>query len=202
MTKPSILEFWFDPASTYAYLSAMRIEQEATRKGVQVDWRPFLLGPIFQAQGWQTSPFNIYPAKGRYMVRDIERTAEARGLPPFRLPDPFPARSVTAARVALVASDRACVAAFMRALFHAQFAEGRDIADTDVLRRCLVLAGVVDPQTVLAAAGEADVKDRLRRQTTRALDNGVFGAPTFVTPDGELFWGDDRLESALAWIAT
>ena len=53
------LQFWFDFASTYSYLSAMRIDVLAAARGVHVAWRPFLLGPIFSAQGWTTSPFNI-----------------------------------------------------------------------------------------------------------------------------------------------
>ena len=74
----SKLEFWYDFGSTYSYLTAMRIDRLAAASGIDVVWRPFLLGPIFKAQGWATSPFNVYPAKGRYMVRDIERIAAAR----------------------------------------------------------------------------------------------------------------------------
>ena len=95
MTAP--LAFWFDFASTYSYLSAMRIETEAARHGIGVDWRPFLLGPIFAGQGWTTSPFNIYPAKGRYMVRDIERLAQARGVA-FRMPGDVVTRRRSRAR--------------------------------------------------------------------------------------------------------
>ena len=87
--KPTLV-FWYEFASTYSYLSAMRIEAEAERAGVAIEWRPFLLGPIFKAQGWTTSPFNIYPAKGRYMVRDIERLAAARGLQPSAAPPSVP----------------------------------------------------------------------------------------------------------------
>ena len=72
------ISFWYDFASTYSYLAAMRIDSLAAAAGVEVAWRPFLLGPIFKAQGWDSSPFNIYPAKGRHMVRDLERTAAAR----------------------------------------------------------------------------------------------------------------------------
>lgn len=94
------LTFWFEFASTYSYLSAMRIEVLAEEAGVGIVWKPFLLGPIFKAQGWDTSPFNLYPAKGKYMVRDMERIAEARGLK-FRLPDPFPQNGLHG-RLALV----------------------------------------------------------------------------------------------------
>jgi 2-hydroxychromene-2-carboxylate isomerase len=99
------LEFWYDFASTYSYLSAMRIEALAARAGVEVLWKPLLLGPIFRAQGWDNSPFKIYPAKGRYMVRDMERLAAARGLL-FKLPWPFPQNSLHAARLALSVSPR------------------------------------------------------------------------------------------------
>jgi 2-hydroxychromene-2-carboxylate isomerase len=136
------------------------------------------------------------------MVRDIERIAAARGLPPFRLPDPFPASSVEAARVALLAADRGCIAPFMRALFQNAFADGRDISDHDVLRECLDAAAVPDADLLIAALDEPGIKGRLRRETEHALRLGVFGAPTFVAPDGELFWGDDRLEQALDWSST
>jgi len=199
MSRPPTLQFWFDPASTYAYLSAMRIEEEAARHGVSVIWCPFLLGPIFRAQGWETSPFNVYPAKGRYMVRDIERLAASRGLPPFRLPDPFPANSVRAARTALMAAERGLAPDFMCRLFTAAFAEGRDIALPETLRDCLVAAGAPNPDEILAAIGETSTKERLRLETERAATLGIFGAPTFITPDGELFWGDDRLSAALEW---
>ena len=86
--KPTLV-FWYEFASTYSYLTVIRIDADASRLGVAIEWRPFLLGPIFVSQGWTTSPFNIYPAKGRYMVRDIGRIAAARGLP-FNMPETFP----------------------------------------------------------------------------------------------------------------
>ena len=76
MSRPAI-EFWFEFASTYSYLSVMRIERAAQAAGVDIAWKPFLLGPVFLALGWNDSPFNIYPPKGRYMWRDLERLAAA-----------------------------------------------------------------------------------------------------------------------------
>src|SRR5215472_16887098 len=99
----------------------MRIDALAQTRGVQIVWRPFLLGPIFAAQGWRDSPFNLYPAKGRYMWRDLERTCEALGLG-FKRPDPFPQNSLLAARVALVL-DGALRAAFSREVYAAEFGE-------------------------------------------------------------------------------
>jgi 2-hydroxychromene-2-carboxylate isomerase len=99
------LDFWFEFASTYSYPAAMRIGAEAKARGVAVRWRPFLLGPLFKANGWTTSPFNIYPAKGRYMWRDLQRICAALDLP-FAEPPDFPQNTLLPARVALVASRR------------------------------------------------------------------------------------------------
>src|SRR6202451_1341023 len=101
MTMPSVLDFWFEFASTYCYPAARRIAQLAREAGVPVRFRPFLLGPIFQAQGWSTSPFNLYAAKGGNMWRDLERLCADLKLS-FRRPEPFPQNSLPAARVALV----------------------------------------------------------------------------------------------------
>ena len=193
----SRLEFWFDFASTYSYPAAVRIGALAARAGVRVRFRPFLLGPIFKAQGWTTSPFNLYPAKGRHMWRDLERLCADLNVP-FRRPDPFPQNSLLAARVALAALDHSWGEAFCVALFRAQFGDGRRIDDAGAIGE--VLAGLqIDPQPVLAAARSEANKARLRAQTEEAQQRGLFGAPSFTTADGELFWGNDRLEAALRW---
>lgn len=96
------IDFWFEFASTYSYVSAMRIENATKESGVQFNWGPFLLGPIFESQGWDTSPFNIYPTKGRYMWRDIERLCYKYGIL-FKRPSVFPRNSVLAARIGCIA---------------------------------------------------------------------------------------------------
>src|SRR5262245_23836873 len=132
------LEFWYEFASTYSYVAAMRIERLAAAAGVTVEWKPFLLGPIFSAQGWSTSPFNIYPNKGRYMVRDLERQAVALGTP-FRMPTPFPANRLQAARLALIGAEQGWIIPFSKAVYLAEFGEGADISNRDVLAG--ILAG-------------------------------------------------------------
>src|SRR6476619_852785 len=117
-----VLDFWFDFASTYSYLAAARIRRLAADAKVDVRFRPFLLGPIFKSQGWDTSPFNLYEAKGRYMWRDLERECADLDLP-FRKPEPFPQNSVLAARVGLVALDHPWGEEFCVAVFRAQFGE-------------------------------------------------------------------------------
>jgi hypothetical protein len=117
-------EFWYEFASTYSYPAALRVAALADQRGVSLIWRPFLLGPIFMAQGWRDSPFNVYPAKGRYMWRDLERTCGAMGVP-LKRPEPFPQPSLLAARVALTRAEfflpnsaKACRSAIARLLAH------------------------------------------------------------------------------------
>jgi len=191
------LTFWFEFASTYSYLSAMRIEELANNAGVRVVWKPFLLGPIFKAQGWETSPFNLYPAKGRYMARDIERIAAERGLG-FRLPDPFPQNGLMAARLAIAGLEGGWTSAFVKAVYTLEFAQGRNIAESATLAEALYAAGA-SVEEAFARAELAEVKQALRLNTGEAEARGLFGAPSFTTESGEIFWGDDRLEQAVLW---
>jgi 2-hydroxychromene-2-carboxylate isomerase len=194
------IDFWHDLASSYSYPAALRIEKAAALVGVRVRWRPFLLGPVFKAQGWPDTPFNLLPNKGAYMWRDLERICSGLGIP-FRRPELFPQYSVTAARVALIGHDEGWGVAFSTALFRAEFGEGRDIGNRSVLLK--VLEGIgQSPEPILARAEAPADKARLRVETDEAQRLGIFGAPTFITEDGELFWGNDRLEQALQWAAS
>jgi 2-hydroxychromene-2-carboxylate isomerase len=193
----AMLDFWFDFGSTYSYPTCMRIEARARDSGVAIRYRPFLLGPIFKAQGWDTSPFNIYEAKGRYMWRDLERLCAELSIP-FQRPDPFPQNALLAARVAIAGDGENWRDAFCRAVFRAQFGEARRIDDAAMIGEVLESVGAPARAMLELAASDA-VKLRLRTETEEAGRLGIFGAPSFVTPDGELFWGNDRLEPALAW---
>ena len=197
MARP--LEFWFEFASTYSYPAAMRVERVAAARNVAVAWRAFLLAPIFGAQGWRDSPFNVYPVKGAYMWRDLARICEKEGLP-LRRPSRFPRNGLTAARIVTAAGAepaQSWVPAFVRGVYQANFAEDREISEPDVLADVLTRVGA-DPAVWLARAQEPAVKDALRAATEAAQAVGIFGAPSFVS-GGELFWGNDRLEDALDW---
>ena len=195
MTRPRI-EFWYEFASSYSFLSAMRIEPLAEAAGVDIAWRPFLLGPVFLALGWNDSPFNIYPPKGRYMWRDLARLAAKYDFP-FRVPSRFPRDGLLAARVALLGADAGWVAPFSREVMRANFAEDREIGEPAVIAGILARLGL-SADELLAAAVVEDNKLALRRQTEQATALGMFGAPSFRVGD-ELFWGNDRLEDALEW---
>ncbi len=174
----------------------MRIEGLASSAGVEIEWRPFLLGPIFKSHGWDTSPFNIYEAKGSYMWRDIERLSAKYGIP-YRKPSVFPRNGVLASRVALASESCEWRSRFSKLVFTANFAEDRDISDEAVIVSILESLGE-EPGSIIRSALSDENKGKLRLATEDAIGRGIFGAPSFVA-DGEIFWGNDRLEDALDW---
>ena len=191
-------QFWFDFASTYSYPAAMRIESVALSHRVDVEWNAFLLGPVFKAQGWNDSPFNIYPVKGKYMWRDLERICDSLSIP-FRRPSMFPRNGLLAARIATRFKSSSWIPDFVRAVYHANFADDLDIGDSAVVADCLVQIGL-DANEILGSAKSVESKSLLRSQNDAAAQLNIFGAPSFVA-NGELFWGNDRLEQAFQWLA-
>ncbi|MEE8580341.1 MAG: 2-hydroxychromene-2-carboxylate isomerase [Myxococcota bacterium] len=192
------MDFWFEFGSSYSYPTAMRIEALAGERGVALSWRAFLLGPIFREQGWNDSPFNLYPSKGRYMWRDLERVCAAEGIP-FRRPSEFPRNGLLAARVACRFSEALWLPDYVRAVYHANFGDDLDISKPETLARCLASSGE-DPAAILEEAQTPEAKDRLRARIEEAVRLGIFGAPSLLV-GRELFWGNDRLEDALRWAA-
>jgi len=194
-TPNPTLDFWYDFASTYSYISAMRIGALAHASGFIVNWKPFLLGPVFSAQGWLDSPFNIYPVKGAYMWRDMARICHRQNIP-FQRPDIFPAKSVLAAKVALLGTMDGWVGAYSRAVYTANFAHNLDISKIETIRSILTKLDLNADDILARAQGNEGAG--LRQQTETAIEQGIFGAPSFQVGD-ELFWGNDRLEDAINW---
>ena len=192
----SPLEFWFDFGSNYSYLSAMRIEALAREHNVEVIWKPFLLGVVFKALGWQSSPFVLQKLKGDYTWRDMARLCDKYGLR-WQQPGTFPRTALLPMRVALIGADQGWIAPFARRMMTMNFAEDREIDNLDAVGEALTALGL-DAPAILALALTDDNKLRLRRHTQQAQTLGLFGAPSFVSY-GELFWGNDRLEDALAF---
>ena len=189
------MEFWFEFGSTYSYPAAFRVEEAAGNAAVELAWRPFLLGPIFKEQGWNDSPFNLYPAKGRYMWRDLERICEELQIP-LRQPSQFPRNGLLASRVACLFETESWLPEFVRRVYLANFGHDRDISKSAEIAS--ILKALDLPADLLSAAESPESKAKLRAQTERAAALGIFGAPTFVS-ESELFWGNDRLQTAITW---
>lgn len=186
------IEFWFDFASNYSYLSVMRIRQLVPGGVV---WRPFLLGPIFKDAGWNNSPFILQKDKGAYVWQDMPRQCAKYGLP-WRQPSDFPRNSMLAARVGILSENQPWMSDFCERVMLANFADDRDIASADCIAGILSALGQ-DADTILRDAQTDDNKARLRARTEQAKALHIFGAPTFMVGDA-MFWGNDRLDDALA----
>jgi 2-hydroxychromene-2-carboxylate isomerase len=190
------IELWFDFGSNYSYLSVMRIEALAAARGVRIRWRPFLLGPVFRNLGFDNSPFVLQKEKGAYVWKDMERQCRKYGLA-LKRPSAFPRAALLAMRVALLGADRDWIAAYCRKIMQLNFVEDRDIGSAEVVSAALDELGLPAQQIIADAQSDAN-KLRLREQTEAAVAKGIFGAPTFFVGD-EMFWGNDRLDDALAY---
>ena len=186
--------FYFDLGSPYAYLTAERISGLfAEAELEQPEWQPVLLGGLFRAfdrDSWSKGP-------GRDEgIAEIERRATAYGLPPLAWPDPWPGNTLFAMRVATFAKQTGRTVAFALAAFRQAFAAGRDLTEPD---NVLIAAAACElhPRALLKAVETEIVKKALREATDSAAELGVFGVPSLVV-DGEVFWGDDKLEEAVA----
>ena len=177
----------------------MRIEEAAKQVGVRIVWKPFLLGPVFRAQGWDNSPFVLQKAKGDYVWKDMARQCAKHGLP-WRQPSEFPRPSVLPLRVALLGADQPWMGDYCRAIMSLNFEQDQAIDSREAVASVLAQLNLPHEALIDEALSEAH-KGRLRVQTQAAMDKGVFGAPTFFV-GGEMFWGNDRLDDALAWCAS
>jgi 2-hydroxychromene-2-carboxylate isomerase len=193
------IEFYLDFSSPYSYLASEQIEPLAARYGRSVEYKAILLGVAFKVSG--VRPLADVPLKGEYSKRDFERSARFAGVP-FAMPEAFPIATVGAARALLWLGDAdpPTARAFVHAALRAYFAAGRNISDPAVLADVLRQVGA-DPDRVLAAIQQSQIKDRLKALVDDSLARGVFGAP-FLFVDGEPFWGHDRLPQVERWLAT
>ena len=192
--RPPEIEFWFEFGSNYSYLSVMRIEDEAKRRGVRIIWRPFLLGPIFRALGMQASPFVSQKEKGAYVWKDMARQCRKYGLRWLK-PSTFPRPGILPSRIALLGVDKPWIGAFCRGVMELNFVLDQDINQPSCMSPILLELGLPAAE-ILAQAQAEPTKSLLRDQTEQARTRGVFGAPTFFV-EAEMFWGNDRLEDAL-----
>jgi 2-hydroxychromene-2-carboxylate isomerase len=186
--------FYYDLASPYAYLSAERITAAFEDAGAeQPEWQPVLLGGLFKR--FDRGSWALTAARDTGM-REIERRAQAYGLPPMRWPDPWPGNSLTAMRAATFAKEIGRTISFSLAGFRQAFAAGRDLTEPDNVFLAAA-SSELHPRALAAAIGRDAIKQRLRAATDEAGDRGVIGVPALVVGD-EVFWGDDRLEEAAA----
>ena len=197
MLRNDEIEFWFSVGSTYTYLTVSRLSQIEAASGVRFRWRPFSVLSIMQQMN--NIPFSTKPAKAAYMWRDIERRASFHGLS-IGLPVPFPLRDFDLANcVAIVGKMEGWCPDYVRATYRRWFVDGREAGSEPNLSESLGEIGQ-DPSRVIPLARSDAIGSAYDAATDEARRLNIFGVPTFVTR-GEIFWGDDRLEDAVAWHA-
>lgn len=184
-------DFFFDFGSPAAYLAWTQVPRLAAETGAHANYRPMLLGGVFQATGNQ-SPVSV-PAKGRYTFTDFGRFAQRYGVPLKRNPH-FPINTLMLMRgaVGLQLTDPGRLIAYGDAVCRAIWVDSLNMNDPAVVAQVLAAAGF-DPQAMLALCDDAATKDALKASTQEAVDRGVFGAPTFFVGD-QMFWGQDRMD--------
>lgn len=193
MTTP---EFWFAIGSTYSYLTVSRLPALERSAGIEFDWRPFSVREIMTEM--DNIPFATKPVKAAYMWRDIARRAEMHGLRP-RLPAPYPLQEFDLAnRIAILARQEGWCRDYVTATYRRWFEHGEPAGGPENLEAVLDSLGR-DPLAIAERARAPEIGEAYAEATGEARERGIFGAPSFVI-DGELFWGDDRLEDALHWL--
>lgn len=190
MDRP-VIEFFFDVGSPYSYLAATQVGAVAERTGAELRWRPFLLGGVFKETG-NDMPARV-AAKAKYMLGDLQRWAEAYGVP-FRFPSRFPLNTIKAQRAltTVARSQPEKLPGFALALFRAYWVDDRDVSQVEEVRSVAEASGL-DGAAVMEAADGQEAKDLLRSWTGEAVERGAFGAPSIFVGD-ELYWGNDRLD--------
>ena len=199
MSSKQNVEFYFDFASPYGYLGAQRIDDLAARHGRGVLWRPILLGAVFKVSGM--SAMMHQPLRGDYLRHDVVRFARLLGVP-LTMPAVVPVNGIAAARAYywLEEIDAAAARRLAKAVYHAQWGEGRDVGAAATVAE--IGAGLsLDAAELLEGIQSPAVKERLRTETETAIARGVFGAPFFFV-DGEPFWGADRLDQIERWLSS
>jgi 2-hydroxychromene-2-carboxylate isomerase len=185
------VEFYFDVGSPASFLAWQRLPGICAAAGAALEYKPMLLGGVFQATGNQ-SPVTV-PAKGRYIMADLERFAQRDGIP-FRHNPHFPINTLTLMRgaIGLQMREPARLVPYVAAVSRAIWVDGANMNEPSIVGSVLQQAGF-EPQALLALAADPEVKERLKSATQEAVARGVFGAPTFFVA-GRMYWGQDRLD--------
>lgn len=188
------VEVFFDCSSPWTYLAYVRLQQLEEEAGYKFDWKPILVGGVFNAvnESVYQARANPHPVKQRYYIKDLADWARFVGVR-IGQPPVFPVRSVRAMRGAFYAKGQGRLHEYARALFESYWGELRDISQWEEIRRCAELAGL--SADALQADAESDAGKAALQATTQDLINrGGFGSPTIFIDDEDMFFGNDRIE--------
>ena len=189
-----MIEFFFDCSSPWTWLAFRNVQPIARELGVEVRWKPVLVGGIFNAVNPSVYEFRErgIPAKQAYLRKDLADWARLAGISIRFPPTVFPVNSVKAMRGCLLLEPEGRLVSFAEAVFHAYWSEDRDISQDAVLAELCTGVGV-EPERFFAGIARADIKDRLRANTEEVIARGGFGSPTIFVGGDDMYFGNDRL---------
>jgi len=188
------LEFFFDCSSPWTYLAFSQIEAVAKRTEATIEWRPILVGGVFNTvnQSVYEQRANPVPAKAKYHAKDLQDWARHYEIS-INWPSVFPVKSVDAMRGAIVANSQNKLPAFAARVFEAYWGVGQDISQEKVLRSIAQNVGL-DPDAFWSQVKSDSVKAQLKENTEELIARGGFGSPTMFVEGDDMYFGNDRLE--------
>src|SRR3954463_3326343 len=187
-----MIEFFFDCSSPWTYLAFHNIQSRAKEFGVEISWRPILVGGIFNTvnPSVYVSREKPIPLKARYMLKDLSDWARSAGVAIKMPPTVFPVNSVKAMRGCIwLGKD---VVPFARAGFEAYWGADKDISKDEVISEICSSVGV-NPQKFFEGIGEQAIKDQLKANTEEVVARGGFGSPTIFIDKTDMYFGNDRM---------
>jgi len=183
------VEFYFDFRSPYTYIASTRIEKICEDNGAELEWKPFLLGGVFNEIG--STPAIQIDNKFNFLKKDVIQSSKFYGVE-LNFPELFPLNSVRSMRGAFAAQEKGKLVDYSHEMFRLYWTEGIDLSRADILGEAVSKIGI-DTEWFVNRIAEQDIKDKLRDETNTAIERGVFGAPTMFVDD-QMFWGNDRLD--------
>ncbi|MEM7687444.1 MAG: 2-hydroxychromene-2-carboxylate isomerase [Pseudomonadota bacterium] len=190
---PQKIEFLFDFASPTTYLAHQRLAGIAERTGAEFEYIPVFLGGVMHATN--NTPPGTVPAKGAYLLKDLQRYAQRDGVT-LNFNPHFPVNTMAVLRMAVALKEDPRFLEFINTVFNAMWREPKNMADPEVIGAVLTEAGF-DAAALAAKTQDQDIKDQLKANTEYAVSKGAFGAPTFLVGE-EMFFGQDRTD----WVET
>jgi 2-hydroxychromene-2-carboxylate isomerase len=187
------VEFFFDCSSPWTYLAFTRMDDVIQRTGATIDWRPILVGGVFNAVNQDVYERRANPdrRKASYYEKDLQDWARLAGTR-IGKPPVFPVRAVLAMRCVIAAGELDALVPFARAVFEAYWGDLRDISRPEILAEIAETAGL-NSRSLFTRAESAEVKNRLRENTDELIERGGFGSPTIFVSRTDMYFGNDRL---------
>ncbi|GJM15615.1 MAG: 2-hydroxychromene-2-carboxylate isomerase [Thermodesulfobacteriota bacterium] len=183
------VEFYFDFSSPYTYIASKRIEKICEDNTAELEWKPFLLGGVFNEIG--STPAVQIDNKFNFLKKDVIQSSKFYGVE-LNFPELFPLNSVRSMRGAFAAQEKGKLVDYSHEMFRLYWTEGIDLSKAEILGEAVSNIGI-DTEWFVNRIAEQDIKDKLRDETNTAIERGIFGAPTMFVDD-QMFWGNDRLD--------